>query len=1379
MALTFNDQGLRAKGDTYEKALEKYVQDAAELGTYPPTVMVALGGTGAKALQHVRRLMLERFGSVAAMEGVAFLSLDTDVASTSPSAEKTGDDPFVREVSFREEERLNLMAPFRDYLGPRLVDHPHIREWWDTTQKQLGESFNLEAGAGQIRPVSRLVVFASRQKILDKLDIALNKVRNQGIKSPRVDKGQKTRIVIVAGLAGGTGSGAFLDVAAMIRQVARDVNVEGYFALPGVFKGAEGVYPKIAANGYAALRELNHFMTHPFKARYGAREREAEVRGLYDRCVLFSGTNHANQTLRDSSDCYALIGEQLFIDFSEGGMARWVQGVRINRAQYLLRSVDREYKIQMPDGSVATSHAESWPTCFQSFGISKIVFPSWRLLSYASYELAAQMMSLLDPGRGGTISDMLTELRDGFAMQAGFFQGERATEDGGRQSVHQVIYALRAVRGAQSGKTTFDELVDQFAQELVDQAEVMFTNKSSSDDMNKRFREVQSLLGDPFSAMGAGDWAKQIQENRKLFSKTVSENLPNVVEDYRLKPSVGPSGVSQLLAELIDGMQKPPEQARYIPWMQKKHMEMREQRVAAIEQWNRQVKFASEAERGWFSNKDNHREAVGKAAQAFGEYWKCAVYEYLFHQGIEALQEVQRTLVDQNERLRRIYEGMLELRSTFQRYRDFFARPQRATSIQELRVPDDLSGVKMLEPYLGNMPKEREERLKALLNRGLSNMGLRTLADLEKELLQNTDRLRSRLFELCFLALKGRNGVTNDFRRSEDEEHNVPGFIQHYSAVKMLRRQCGNDNDLRDIVNQMYSQGLPWVKPRPLAGMGLSEDDIPRDCFVGFNDDDADAKAGGKLLLETLQGRAGDGFRAKRVKVADPSEILFYTETVAFPAAYINELYDDNGLQRYYRDAQRSGTAVHITRDFHIFQNLLPLLDNEIRDLKRAWRLFVMGMMFGCIRAEQPVADEMRFVYAYRRQVSAFEQRWDSLGPEQGAIRRLMDDNALVQTLTNDIEEARLAYEKRGLSAEMLAMAEYYFYCLYPLRKTSAVQSGAVELVGSAENEACSEIRNEMRLRIEQQTGRDRASIDQAIYQALSTLPRWARPIARLANRPTPAAPALRDEDRASEWSLQELVYQQVRQVPGFIAPVDTFSEGQILLPRLAITDDPNLRGSTNLGAVGVAPAVGPPTNPVATPAVAASTAQAPSVATGPINPAANPNPNTGNAGVASVGAGTGADTQARYHYAGPAGRAQNLSAADVATRVKEAPSASHKVWREGLKNWVDVKDEAPIQTLLAPPAPPPLDDGAPPLVDENLQFYYACDKQNKGEMKVRAIAEAVAAAPASSHKVWRKGMNGWLDAAEVAEIQAILRTMPPPLDDGPPPLDDDGPPPL
>ncbi len=1332
MTLTFNDRGLTTQKDQYDARVERYAQDAERHGSYPPTILVGLGGTGAKVLQHVRRLTLERFGSVDALEGVAYLSLDTDVASKDVSAELAGRDPFAAEVAFKEHERLNLKVAFREYLGPNLVNHPHIREWWDSSLT-IADDFNLEQGAGQIRPLSRLVFFGSRQRIIDKLDAQMQVVKSQANTSPRLDQTQKTRIVVVAGLAGGTGSGMFLDFAALARQLARDATIEGYFVLPGVYRAAEGAFAKIAANGYAALRELNHYSRHPFVVRWGPRDRPVAERGLYDRAVIFSGLNHANQNLKDTSDCYGMIGEQLFIDFSEGGMARWVQGVRINRAQYLMRSVDREYRIQMPDGTVVTSHADSWKTNLQTFGIAKVVFPSWRLLSYASYELASQMMGLMDPGRGGRINESITELRDDFALQAGFFQGERSDEEGGRRAIHLIVDALRALRGARTQAANFDDHIDTLAQEMIDESLGMFENGSSREDLNRRFREVQSLLGDPYAAEGGGDWATLIRENKRAFVKAVADGLDAVIEDFRSKPQVGPSGVSQLLAEVLDQLDKPADRAWYLEWFKQKKAEKVEGRQYAYGKWTKHVDHAVEAGSGFFKSQANHREQVKQAADAYRAHWKAAVHDFVADQAIEALTEIKRLLQEQADRLRRICEAMFEMRATFDGYRDFFAKPVKTTAIQELDVPSHLQG-QLLGHYLGYLDEEREARLTALMSRGLREMRLTTLSELETMLRKKPDVFRSRMFRLCFLALKGDNGQTNAFRRSEEEDYVREGFINRHSAIKMLAEQAGDEKKFKETIERLYLQGLPWVRPKALTGMGLSDSDVPKDCFVGFFDD-GDERTG-QRVLKVLEGRTGEGFRARRVKVNDPSEVIFYTESAAFPAAYISELYDDNGLQRYYEDAVRAGTPLHIHRDFQSYQDLLPLKDGAVRQLKQAWKLFIFGCMLGRIRTDQPSPDdERRFTYVYRRQVSAFEQRWESLGSEAAAIARLADDGQLLATLSRDVEEARNELERRGLWGEALLLADYVFHCIYPVHKDRAVSSGqGAEIVGSVENEAVNEIRTELRERARQKGGLDAAGASAAIAAAAARLDAWARPLARLADRASPATLDLRAEDREFEWGLLENVRMAVTGIPGYVQNRGELGEVERSFPRLRIDlESPTTTSSSASSATSSSPAA--PSSPAAS------------------SPAAAPS-----------------SPVVVYHYAGPTGRATGLSADDVRARVAAAPSSTHKVWRPGQGPWLTPREVPEIASLLSE-LPPPLDDD-----DSAARFQVAQGSDRLGEKTVAEIVALIVAG--ASLKVWQKGWPSWRPAADVEVIGAALSTEPPALDDdGPPPLDDEPPP--
>lgn len=64
----------------------------------------------------------------------------------------------------------------------------------------------------------------------------------------------------------------------------------------------------------------------------------------------------------------------------------------------------------------------------------------------------------------------------------------------------------------------------------------------------------------------------------------------------------------------------------------------------------------------------------------------------------------------------------------------------------------------------------------------------------------------------------------------------------------------------------------------------------------------------------------------------------------------------------------------------------------------------------------------------------------------------------------------------------------------------------------------------------------------------------------------------------------------------------------------------------------------------------------------------------------------------ASFHYAGDDGAPAVLSAADIAARVRAAPSGRHLVWREGFASWLPAREVPEIAALVggAPPPPPP-----------------------------------------------------------------------------------------
>lgn len=95
------------------------------------------------------------------------------------------------------------------------------------------------------------------------------------------------------GLSGGTGSGIFEEVAAHARYVCEvenvySVRVFGYLFLPDTMEELAGRDPAamscMYANGYAALKELENYMSMPFNRERKEKFAGAWGRGFYRQC---------------------------------------------------------------------------------------------------------------------------------------------------------------------------------------------------------------------------------------------------------------------------------------------------------------------------------------------------------------------------------------------------------------------------------------------------------------------------------------------------------------------------------------------------------------------------------------------------------------------------------------------------------------------------------------------------------------------------------------------------------------------------------------------------------------------------------------------------------------------------------------------------------------------------------------------------------------------------------------------------------------------------------------------------------------------------------------------------------------------------------------
>jgi eukaryotic-like serine/threonine-protein kinase len=268
-------------------------------GVLFPALVVGVGRLGLAVLQQLRAGLRRRFGSLDALPHLRFLYLDTDPEAQRGPGRVPGEEPLLPQDT--------LLVPLNrpgHYLKPRDGRIP-VESWLDPhlvyriprTRVTLGvRALGRLAFCDHYRAIARRLHSHLESCLEPEALEAAVKQTGLGLRSNR------PRVYVVAGLAGGTGGGVFLDLAYVLRRQLKQLgyrqpDVVGLLVAPEHAPEAEdegargsagkgsGARAALAAprqsarmltqsNAFAALTELSHFATpgNTFHARYHDQE---------------------------------------------------------------------------------------------------------------------------------------------------------------------------------------------------------------------------------------------------------------------------------------------------------------------------------------------------------------------------------------------------------------------------------------------------------------------------------------------------------------------------------------------------------------------------------------------------------------------------------------------------------------------------------------------------------------------------------------------------------------------------------------------------------------------------------------------------------------------------------------------------------------------------------------------------------------------------------------------------------------------------------------------------------------------------------------------------------------------------------------------------
>jgi len=336
------------------------------------SLLIGLGGTGCQAVLFTKKKLLDIYGEVP--KAIRFLVFDTTLPEELTAKDNT-------RVVLDESEFLRLQVKDTASL---IESNPEVSNWFPESVPRR----TITNGAGQVRALGRLALFANAKKVLDAIKTKLDEVRSYTVERTSAGYevyGPDLSVSIVASLAGGTGSGIFLDVAHLVLSVGNlssTDEISAYLLLPDIFLFKAAV-ASAAPNTYAALKELDHIMsvsgTEPFTFQFGGQFHKI-TRAPFDYIFVVNNKNRDSLTFDQVQEITEFIGT-----------AMWLRATSTGKAE---RDIWDNMKNQ-------TSSAESWKgkgPLYSSFGVSELVFSKEWFKDLFTKEASLSLISaLVDP----------------------------------------------------------------------------------------------------------------------------------------------------------------------------------------------------------------------------------------------------------------------------------------------------------------------------------------------------------------------------------------------------------------------------------------------------------------------------------------------------------------------------------------------------------------------------------------------------------------------------------------------------------------------------------------------------------------------------------------------------------------------------------------------------------------------------------------------------------------------------------------------------------------------------------------------------------------------------------------------------------------------
>jgi eukaryotic-like serine/threonine-protein kinase len=494
-------------------------QDQEGSGSLCPALVIGLGGLGLGVLRRLTERLHERFEELKPPDCIRQLYIDTDPDASRLATQ--GDPDSALSPNEIVQARLNRPSHYLRSVGGKT----RAGTWFDHKMVYRIPRTLVTTG---LRVLGRLAFFDNYKLITRRLQTELEACHDSSHvveEATRSGLGLRTtrpRVYVVCGLAGGSGSGMFLDLAYVLRRMLRQQGHEhpeivGIFLTPPVDRHPGRTLGM--GNTFAALTELNHFSAPGtvFSAIYDEREKAFNDHDPpFARCILLQ--------LPDDSE------------------NRSIREVTSLAADYLYRNLVTPLGRAADDtrDRISVLPRQPWGLVYQTFGTYRVSMPRQALFQRLARYLCLQLLERW-------LSKDAKPIKEEIAR--------RVAEEWTRREFtpEKMIEMLQQTAASVLGKATdaaFNEITDPLASLDASQVE------PAREALRAAFAQLEAILGktDENVSMAMGKLAEPLtvsaDEMANAWGLKLAAFTANLIEQPEFRLAGAEEAIRELLATI-------------------------------------------------------------------------------------------------------------------------------------------------------------------------------------------------------------------------------------------------------------------------------------------------------------------------------------------------------------------------------------------------------------------------------------------------------------------------------------------------------------------------------------------------------------------------------------------------------------------------------------------------------------------------------------------------------------------------------------------------------------------------------------------------------------------------------------------------------------